>query len=190
MGTLSGGERTRVALAMLLLGASNLLILDEPTNDLDVPTLAALESMLLEFQGTALVVTHDRWFLDRVANHLLVFEGGTQVTTYAGNYTIYRRLKLAAELKPPKKEKVAAKPAAKDKTTKGLTYAEEIELDGLMDRVDAAEQEIVALEEKLGDPSQYGAFPGGMAALAEALDLARSSAQELVDRWELLEDKK
>jgi ABC transport system ATP-binding/permease protein len=195
VGTLSGGERTRVALAMLLLGASNLLILDEPTNDLDVPTLTALEAMLLEFQGTALVVTHDRWFLDRVANHLLVFEEESHVATYVGNYSIYQSLKLAAEAKLLKKEKTVAKApskgkAAKEKKEKGLTYAEEIELDGLMDRVEQAEQEASDLEEKLGDPSQYGSYPGGMAALAEAIDQARATAQQLVDRWEHLESKR
>ncbi|MCL4756171.1 MAG: ATP-binding cassette domain-containing protein, partial [Myxococcales bacterium] len=92
---LSGGERARVALAKVLRAATNLVLLDEPTNDLDVATLGALEEMLLGFGGAALVVTHDRWFLDRVATSLLVFEGDGRVVRYPGNYETYRRLKGA-----------------------------------------------------------------------------------------------
>ncbi|KYG08762.1 ABC transporter, partial [Sorangium cellulosum] len=99
VGSLSGGERARVALAKMLTQSVNVIILDEPTNDLDVMTLAALEGMLIELDGSALVVTHDRWFLNRVATSILAFEGGGRVVRYAGNYDAYReqRAHAAAE---------------------------------------------------------------------------------------------
>ncbi len=103
VGTLSGGERNRVHLAKLLRGGANLLLLDEPTNDLDVDTLRALEDALVEFAGCAVVISHDRWILDRVATHMLAFEGDSQVVWFEGNYQDYeadrrRRLGAAADL--------------------------------------------------------------------------------------------
>lgn len=89
VGTLSGGERNRVQLAKVLQAGGNLLLLDEPTNDLDVNTMRALEEALLEFGGCAVVISHDRWFLDRICTHILAFEGDSQVTFYPGNYTEY-----------------------------------------------------------------------------------------------------
>jgi sulfate-transporting ATPase len=102
VGTLSGGERHRVQLAKLLKGGANLLLLDEPTNDLDVDTLRALEDALLGFAGCAVVVSHDRWFLDRIATHILAFEGDSKVVWFSGNYADYeadrrRRLGAAAD---------------------------------------------------------------------------------------------
>jgi len=89
IGILSGGERNRVHLAKMLKSGGNLLLLDEPTNDLDVETLRALEEALLEFPGSAVVISHDRWFLDRIATHILAFEGNSEVTWFAGNYADY-----------------------------------------------------------------------------------------------------
>ena len=86
---LSGGERNRLNLALTLKQGGNLLLLDEPTNDLDVETLGSLENALLEFPGCAVVVSHDRWFLDRVATHMLAFEGDSQVTWFEGSYQEY-----------------------------------------------------------------------------------------------------
>ncbi len=102
VGTLSGGERNRVHLAKLLKKGSNLLLLDEPTNDLDVDTLRSLEEALLNFAGCAVVISHDRWFLDRIATHILAFEGDSQVVWFQGNYQDYeadrkRRLGTAAD---------------------------------------------------------------------------------------------
>ena len=87
--TLSGGERNRLHLAKTLMAGGNLLLLDEPTNDLDVDTLRALEEALLDFAGCAVVISHDRWFLDRIATHILAFEGNTEVVWYEGNYQAY-----------------------------------------------------------------------------------------------------
>jgi energy-dependent translational throttle protein EttA len=102
VGELSGGERNRVHLAKLLRGGSNVLLLDEPTNDLDVDTLRALEEALLAFAGCVVVISHDRWFLDRIATHMLAFEGESQVVWFEGNYQDYeadrhRRLGTAAD---------------------------------------------------------------------------------------------
>ena len=104
VGSLSGGERNRVHLAKLLKGGANLLLLDEPTNDLDVDTLRALEEALLNFAGCAVVISHDRWFLDRIATHMLAFEGDSKVVWYEGNYEDYeadRKRRLGAEADQP-----------------------------------------------------------------------------------------
>ena len=104
VGTLSGGERNRLHLAKLLRAGSNLLLLDEPTNDLDVDTLRALEEALLNFAGCAVIISHDRWFLDRIATHMLAFEGESKVVWFEGNYQDYeadRRRRLGAEADTP-----------------------------------------------------------------------------------------
>jgi len=102
VGTLSGGERNRVHLAKILKAGANVLLLDEPTNDLDVNTLRALEEALDTFAGSAIVVSHDRWFLDRICTHILAFEGESQVFFFNGNWSDYesdrrKRLGIAAE---------------------------------------------------------------------------------------------
>jgi ATPase subunit of ABC transporter with duplicated ATPase domains len=104
VGQLSGGERNRVHLAKMLKSGANLLLLDEPTNDLDVDTLRALEEALLEFAGCAVVISHDRWFLDRTATHMLAFEGDSRVVWFEGNYQDYeadRKRRLGAEADQP-----------------------------------------------------------------------------------------
>jgi ATPase subunit of ABC transporter with duplicated ATPase domains len=106
IGELSGGERNRVHLAKTLRAGGNLLLLDEPTNDLDVETLRALEQALLDFPGCAVVISHDRWFLDRVATHILAFEGNSQVTWFEGNYADYladRRRRLGDDADKPER---------------------------------------------------------------------------------------
>jgi ATPase subunit of ABC transporter with duplicated ATPase domains len=106
VGTLSGGERDRVQLAKVLQEGANLLLLDEPTNDLDVNTMRALEEALLEFGGCAVVISHDRWFLDRICTHILAFEGDSQVYFYPGNYTEYeddRKKRLGVDEIVPKR---------------------------------------------------------------------------------------
>jgi ATPase subunit of ABC transporter with duplicated ATPase domains len=106
VGKLSGGERNRLHLAKLLRSGGNLLLLDEPTNDLDVDTLRALEEALLAFAGCAVVVSHDRWFLDRIATHVMAFEGDSQVRWFEGNFEAYesfRREQLGADAERPKR---------------------------------------------------------------------------------------
>jgi sulfate-transporting ATPase len=104
VGQLSGGERNRVHLAKLLKGGANVILLDEPTNDLDVDTLRALEDALLDFAGCAVIISHDRWFLDRIATHILAFEGDSHVEWFEGNYQDYeadRKRRLGAEADQP-----------------------------------------------------------------------------------------
>jgi ATP-binding cassette ChvD family protein len=104
IGLLSGGERNRVHLAKMLRAGGNFLLLDEPTNDLDVETLRALEEALLEFPGSAIVISHDRWFLDRIATHILAFEGNSEVVWFAGNYADYeedRKRRLGSDAANP-----------------------------------------------------------------------------------------
>ena len=104
VGSLSGGERNRVHLAKLLKRGCNLLLLDEPTNDLDVDTLRALEDAILDFAGCVVVISHDRWFLDRIATHMLAFEGDSQVVWFEGNYQDYeadRHRRLGTEADRP-----------------------------------------------------------------------------------------
>jgi ATPase subunit of ABC transporter with duplicated ATPase domains len=108
VGELSGGERNRVHLAKLLRSGGNLLLLDEPTNDLDVDTLRALEEALLNFGGCAVVISHDRWFLDRIATHILAFEGDSKVVWCEGNYQAYesqRRQRMGEDADKPKRFK-------------------------------------------------------------------------------------
>ncbi|MFK7987698.1 MAG: ABC-F family ATP-binding cassette domain-containing protein [Sandaracinaceae bacterium] len=193
--TLSGGEKARVLLAKLLLTPSNLLVLDEPTNDLDVSTLAALEEMLVELKGTALVVTHDRWFLDRVATSILAFEGDGRVVRYPGGYTSYRTLRDAARAQEPEEAPPPASPSAPVRVSdapkkKALTYGEEIELEGLLDRVGEAEETVSALEAKLADPALYeGDRAEEAARVATDLEAARAELAKRVARWEELETK-
>jgi len=104
VGMLSGGERNRVHLAKMLKEGANVLLLDEPTNDLDVNTLRALEEALENFAGCAVVISHDRWFLDRIATHILAFEGDSKVTWFEGNYSDYeadRKARLGAAAEQP-----------------------------------------------------------------------------------------
>jgi ATPase subunit of ABC transporter with duplicated ATPase domains len=113
IGDLSGGERNRVHLAKLLRSGGNVLLLDEPTNDLDVETLRALEEALLDFPGCAVVISHDRWFLDRIATHMLAFEGDSKVVWFEGNYADYeadRKRRLGDEADNP--HRIRYKPLA------------------------------------------------------------------------------
>lgn len=189
---LSGGERARVALAKLLSHGANLLVLDEPTNDLDVATLGALEELLLEFDGCAIVVTHDRWFLNRVATSILSFEGDGKVVLYAGNYDAYRLQRDRREEELERERAVEAKPArvVVEKRSKGLTYAERIELEGLLDRIAQAEEEVATLERELSDPGLYASRGKEVPALHGRLAEAKQRADALTARWEELEVKR
>ncbi|MBK9260866.1 MAG: ABC-F family ATP-binding cassette domain-containing protein [Polyangiaceae bacterium] len=196
--SLSGGERARVALARMLADKHGLLILDEPTNDLDLPTLSALEEMLLEYGGSAIVVTHDRWFLDRVATSLLVFEGDGRIVRYAGGHSDYLMQKAAAVAAREEAARAAQaeaksiqkdKPPAKTSKPKGLTWAEQREFETILDRVDAAEKEVADCEKALTDPSLYSSRPTEVPAMTRKLEEAKARAAALVARWEELEQK-
>ena len=188
VGALSGGERARVALAKMLKTRANLLLLDEPTNDLDTVTLAALEEMLEGWPGCALIVSHDRYFLNRLATGLLVFEDG-KVTEYVGNYETYRALR--AESAP-----VGERPATATETAtatvgaKALTYAEKIELEGMMDRIAVAEGEVAKIEAVLAEPDFYVKRFAEVKTTQESLVAAKTALEGLIGRWESLEARR
>jgi ATP-binding cassette subfamily F protein uup len=194
VGSLSGGERARVALARLLLEPANLLLLDEPTNDLDVDTLGALEQMLTSFPGSALVVTHDRYFLDRIATSILAFEGEGRVLRYEGNYSTYRSLRAEAEQQRAQQQRAEQKRArASDNTAppqqapKGLSSKERKELDDVLQQVDEAEQRVSELEQQLSDPDLYAKRGEDVPGIQAELERVRQERDRAMERWEELE---
>jgi ATP-binding cassette subfamily F protein uup len=196
VGSLSGGERARVALAKILKSGANLLLLDEPTNDLDTQTLGALEELLESWPGAVIVVSHDRWFLDRVATSILAFEGDGAVIHYPGNYTMYRVLKEKAEREraaPLERAPTAAPsaPAARaEAPKKGLSYAERLELETILDKISAAEERAGALESTLADPSFYTERAAEAGQVRTDLEAAQAEVARLIARWEDLEARK
>ncbi|HEX5063328.1 MAG TPA: ATP-binding cassette domain-containing protein [Kofleriaceae bacterium] len=188
IGQLSGGERNRVQLARLLRRGGNLLVLDEPTNDLDLPTLGALEEGLLSFGGCALIVSHDRWFLDRVATAILAFEGNGNVTLWEGSYTFYaeRRAASAKPQRQDKPDKDKPKPTRAAPPRK-LTFKERHELAGMEAAITAAETKVTELEATLSDPSVFKDRPTEVQTLVGDLDAARAEVERLFARWQELE---
>ncbi|HTM44956.1 MAG TPA: ABC-F family ATP-binding cassette domain-containing protein [Polyangiaceae bacterium] len=192
VGALSGGERARVALAKLLLQRGNLLLLDEPTNDLDVQTLSALEEMLIDFKGVTLVVTHDRYFLNRVATSILAFEGQGQVARYAGNYDDYllqrQQTRAAGAIhESPSRESTKARPRAKPK---GLSFSEARELEQLLPTIDGLESEIGRLEALLANPETYSKGSDAARNATQEVEQARAALEQAMVRWEELETKR
>jgi len=189
IGQLSGGERNRVQLARLLRRGGNLLVLDEPTNDLDLPTLGALEDGLLAFPGCALIVSHDRWFLDRVATGILAFEGDGEVTFYEGSYSFYAERRAtkspstsgAPVAKEPKGDTRVKAPAARK-----LTFKEKAELAGMEEMILAAEEKVGELERTLQDPAVFKDRAAEVPELVKQLDAARIEVTRLYARWEEL----
>jgi ATP-binding cassette subfamily F protein uup len=195
--TLSGGERSRLILARLMLRDANLLLLDEPTNDLDIPTLQLLDDAVANFPGCVLVVTHDRFFLDKVATGILDFEKGGVVTFYEGNYTMYRELRdqgkqVAAGSDSDKKPAVSAgKPSQKASPgKKGLTYGERLELEQLETVIDELEARKAAVESMLADPAAFAGVAGGIAAISAEYSSLEQDLAGRYARWEELEMKK
>lgn len=200
VGSLSGGERARVSLAKVLKSGANLLLLDEPTNDLDVATLASLEELLCDWQGSALIVSHDRGFLDRVATSILAFEGDGKVVLYPGNYSSYRALKAARKAALAAEEREKPEAAARSASTapkpstppakKTLSSGERRELAGILDRIEAAEGRVSELESSLADPRLYAERPLDAQGLASELEAAQAEVRTLIARWEELEARR
>jgi ABC transport system ATP-binding/permease protein len=192
---LSGGERARVALARVLAAARNLLLLDEPSNDLDTDTLSALEDFLSTYEGSLLVVTHDRYLLDRVTTGILCFEGDGRVTRYAGAYQAYAA-KRAADEEERKRARASVAPTrsapAVQAGKKALTKNEERELGTLPDKIESTEAEFAKVEAGLADASLYQTADGRARAreLEAQRDTLRSALETLMHRWEELEQKK
>ena len=187
---LSGGERSRLLLARILKNGGNFIILDEPTNDLDLATLRVLEEALIAFEGSVLVVSHDRYFLDRVCNHMIVFEGEGQVSVMPGNYDYYMELRSRRE-----KEKSGTPSEAvvvqKNKTQtsaapRKLKYKEQQELAGMEASIATAEEEVARLEQMFASPDFYK-LHAQHAQLQGDLDAAKAKVAALYARWEELE---
>jgi len=185
VGQLSGGERNRVQLAKLLRRGGNLLVLDEPTNDLDLPTLGALEDGLVHFPGCALIVSHDRWFLDRVATAILAFEGEGRVTLYEGSYSFYaERRPLRGQARAPRAPKLGA-PRVKTAPRK-LTFNETRELAAIEGAIADAETRVRELEIAIADPVVFSDWARVQETTAE-LESQRAEVERLFARWQELD---
>ena len=189
---LSGGERNRLLLARLFARPANLLVLDEPTNDLDIDTLELLEQLLLEYPGTVILVSHDRAFLDNVVTQSLVFEGDGRLVEIAGGYADWldwcgRR--AAAEAAPAKPAKAREAPSRKPAGKGGLSFKEARELEDIPGRIEALEQEQADLNQRLADPELYKRDAGLVVGLKERLDAIDLAILELMQRWEVLEGR-
>ncbi len=192
---LSGGERSRLLLARILKSGGNFLILDEPTNDLDLPTLRVLEEALIAFPGVVLVVSHDRYFLNRVCTNILAFEGDGKIAHSVGDYDYYvekkQRLITAREAVPEQKEKTAAlsRDAATPKKHKPrkLSFKEQRELDGMEAQIHAVEVEVARIEGLFADPEFFRKHATQVNQLTAELDAAKANVTKLYARWEELE---
>jgi ATP-binding cassette subfamily F protein uup len=185
---LSGGERNRLQLARLLSRPSNLLVLDEPTNDLDVETLELLESLLVDFEGTLIVVSHDREFLDNVVTSTLVFEGGGKVREYAGGYADWRR---AVELESAQTAAAPAKKPGKPRQAQSgprrRSFKEQQELAQLPVRIETLEEAQAALEAQMAAPKFYKRAGEEIAADTARFERLGRELEETYARWEELE---
>lgn len=195
---LSGGERARLLLAKLLLQGANVLLLDEPTNDLDLMTLSVLEEALLAFDGASVIVTHDRAFLDRVCNKVLVFEGGGVVTQYASRLQAVEAEKRrtqaaeAAAAEAARKEAAKKAPAAPSAATpsKKLSFKEQRELDTLPATIEQLEAEHAALSATLADPATFKRGGPDLRALTAELAELEAKIAASYARWEALEGRR
>ncbi len=198
---LSGGERNRLLLAKLFAQPSNLLVLDEPTNDLDVETLELLEELLADYAGTLLLVSHDRDFLDRVVTSTLVMEGEGRVGEYVGGYTDWQRQRPASAIpapaNPAPSKPAPSKPARVEPThgrlapppKRKLTYKDQRELDQLPARIEQLEAEVAALTEAMHDPAFYQQDGAAITAHTQRLTDTQAALDTAYARWEALESQ-
>ncbi len=186
---LSGGERNRLELARIFARPSNLLVLDEPTNDLDTETLELLEQVLSEYAGTVLVVSHDRAFLDNVVTSTLAFEGRGRVREYVGGYTDQERQRAAvAEVSVSRAERDRRSPAAVERPKpRGLTWNEQKELEGLPERLERLEADRDRLHAQMADPSFYERDRAEVDQTTSQLREIDAELTSAYERWEELE---
>jgi len=196
---LSGGEKNRLLLAILFSKPSNILILDEPTNDLDIETLELLENLLLEFTGTILLVSHDRTFINNIVTSTIVFEDNKPVKEYVGGYDDYVNLKKVSEEQQPEKtgkkidkEKIEKKREKPKQKTNKLTFKEKIELKELPQKIENLEEEHEKLINEMADPKLYESSDKGegkILTIKKRLEEVDKLLPELYDRWEEFEAK-
>ena len=193
--SLSGGEKARLLLAKIMARESNLLVLDEPTNDLDVETLDLLQELLDEFDGTVLLVSHDRDFLDRIAATTIAMEGDGKATVYAGGWSDYQAQRETVTIDVPKpdakKQTVANAVQSLSPKSKsvGLSYTEKHRLEKLPDIITRLEAEIAKLEEFLCQPDLYQSAPLKFQKATDALVERQAALAEAEDEWMMLEEK-
>jgi ATP-binding cassette subfamily F protein uup len=186
---LSGGERSRVVLAKILKRGGNVIVLDEPTNDLDLATLRVLEEALIGFGGTVVAVSHDRYFLNRVCTSMLVFEGGGAVSYSVGNYEDYqiKRASRKAKAPAPAVAKVSAPAAAVATARRKLGFKEARELEGIEAEIEIREAAVARIEALFAEPGFYEKHGARWQELQAELDAAKADAARLYARWEELE---
>ncbi len=196
IGQLSGGERSRVLLAKILKRGGNVLLMDEPTNDLDLSTLRMLEEALVLFEGTLIVVSHDRYFLNRICTHMLAFEGDGRVVFDAGNFEDYlaHKEKKDAELRALEARYASAKKPIpepqKVKRSAKLSYKEERELEGIESKILEAEDEVKRIEGLFESPDFYAKHGNEALILQHELEAKRLEIPVLYARWEELEQRR
>jgi len=184
---LSGGERNRLLLARLFARPSNLLIMDEPTNDLDAETLDLLEEMVADYKGTLLLVSHDRAFLDNVVTSTLVFEGGGQINEYVGGYTDWLRQRRVATKPAVVVETAVAAQAAPTAKPRRLSYNEQRELKQLPEKIQGLEAEQARLTELIGDPALFQRSPEQGSEALQRLQVLSEELDAAYARWEALD---
>ena len=191
VGALSGGERNRLLLARLFTRPANVLVLDEPTNDLDLETLELLEQQLVEWPGTLLLVSHDRRFLDNVVTSTLAFEGNGKVEEFVGGYEDYLRQKLSPQEpvspKPAQRAKAGAPERPKALARKKRTFKEEREYQELPDRIHALEDEQKQLQTQLADPQFYKKPGSEIQAAVDRTERIDRELHEAMARWDELD---
>ena len=197
--TLSGGQGNRLMLAKILATPSDLLILDEPTNDLDMDTLDLLQGLLADYAGTLIVVSHDRDFLDKTVSSTIVLEGDGRAKEYAGGYADYLAQRRDGPARAPAQRagaakkaggRVAVEPPPKPQPAARLSYKDQRMLDLLPDAMAALEMEIAALESELSDSGLYGADPDRFVRAAARLEAARAELSAAEERWLALEARR
>jgi ATP-binding cassette subfamily F protein uup len=188
---LSGGEKARLLLARLMARPSNLLVLDEPTNDLDVETLDLLEELVADYDGTVLFVSHDRDFIDRVATTTIAMEGDGRAVIYAGGWSDYRAQRgedpvpAIAPAPKPSPVRTAPRPAARPAK---LSFGDTHRLERLPAEIDRLTEEIARLEDLLADPGLYTREPAKFATASEALAARQAALAKAEDEWLRLEE--
>lgn len=187
--SLSGGERNRLVLAKALANPSNVLILDEPTNDLDIDTLDLLQEILADYEGTLLLVSHDRDFIDRIATTSLVFDGDGNITPYIGGYSDYQRLAKSPSLPSPQTNKPQKQACASEKNKKALSMAEQKRLKLLPIEIDKLNALITKGEKTLSDPRLYEQGPEKSRHLAAQINEAKIAILEREEEWLALLEK-
>jgi len=180
---LSGGERNRALLAKLFTKPSNVLVLDEPTNDLDADTLDLLEEMLMEYEGTVLLVSHDREFLNNIVTSTIVFEGEGRIEEYVGGYDDWLRQRRPALLEPKKMQK----PRPQRERPRTLTFKENRELEALPALIESLESERDSLHKTLGDPDFYKREGQRMPELKTRIGEIEGELADAYERWEVLD---